>query len=156
MQNQLNPWMFAMNPMMGNGMNFQNQPMNFGGNANWAQLYTGFNNDNNQNMVNQFIPGNQGKINFVFKISNGNKPVNILFDRGRTVEDLIKTYFMRVNKEDLFEKGGVSFIHNATPIDFHEKSKVEEFFHNNAYSIIMVIDINDLIGANYNYNYYNK
>ena len=86
-------------------------------------------------------------MNFVFETSSGTKPVNILFNKGRTVEDLIKTFFKRVDKENLFTEGGVSFIHNATPINFNEKSTIENFFKYKSFSIIMVIDVNNLIGA---------
>ena len=152
MQGQFNPWFFINNPniqMMGNGMNnnFINQPMNFGGNFNWTDGYTAAQNQN-QNTNNDYNQNqDMGKMNFVFKTSTGNKPVNILFDRGQTVEELIKTFFKRVDREELFQNGGVTFIHNATPIDFHEKSNIEVYFKSRAFSIIMVIDINNLIGA---------
>ena len=148
MSSPFNPWMFFGPQMMGN--QFQNQPMNFGGNANWAAGYTGMMNPNqNQNINNQFIQAqNQGnKMNFVFKTSSGNKPVNILFDFGKTVEDLILTFFKRVDREELFQKGGVAFVHNATQLDYHIKKKVEDFFQRNMVTTIMVLDVNNLIGA---------
>ena len=132
--------------MYNSGIPFMN-PMNFAGNnIDWKASYTAIN--QNQNNNTQFIPDqSSGKMNFVFKTSSGTKPINILFNKGRTVEDLIKTFFKRVDKENLFTEGGVSFIHNATPINFNEKSTIENFFKYKSFSIIMVIDVNNLIGA---------
>ena len=71
----------------------------------------------------------------------------LLFDYGRTVEDLIQTYFKRVDREELFQKGGVAFVHNALQLDYHIKEKVEKFFQRNMVTTIMVLDVNNLIGA---------
>ena len=75
------------------------------------------------------------------------KIFNILFDYGKTVEDLIQTFFKRVDKEELFTKGGVSFIHNALQLNYHIKTPVEYFFKNTNAVTIMVLDVNNLIGA---------
>ena len=70
-----------------------------------------------------------------------------LFNYGRTVEDLIHTFFKRVDQEDLFTKGGIAFVYNATQIDYHLQRKVEEFFKYNSNPTVMVLDVNNLIGA---------
>ena len=148
MQGQFNPWMFLQPQMMGN--NFQNQPMNFGGNANWAGSYTGIMDPNQaQNTNNQFnqFQNQDNKMNFIFKTSSGSKPINILFNYGKTVEDLIHTFFKRVDREELFQTGGVAFIHNAKQIDYHNNTKIERFFQQNMIPTIMVLDVNNLIGA---------
>ena len=143
MQGSFNPWMFVQ-PQ---GNMFVNQPMNFGGNSNWAADYTGVINPNQvQNNI-QFNPNQGNKMNFIFKTSSGTKPITILFDYGRTVEDLIQTYFKRVDREELFQKGGVAFVHNALQLDYHIKEKVEKFFQRNMVTTIMVLDVNNLIGA---------
>ena len=86
---------------------FVNNQMNYGGNNNWRCGYSAFNNFQNQ-MINQnnninnscFQPqGQDNKINFIFKTSNG-RTFNLLFNYGRTVEDLIHTFFKRVDQED--------------------------------------------------------
>ena len=143
MQGSFNPWMFVQ-PQ---GNMFVNQPMNFGGNSNWAAGYTGVINPNQvQNNI-QFNPNQGNKMNFIFKTSSGTKPITILFDYGKTVEDLIQTYFKRVDREELFQKGGVAFVHNALQLDYHIKEKVEKFFQRNMVTTIMVLDVNNLIGA---------
>ena len=143
MQGSFNPWMFVQ-PQ---GNMFVNQPMNLGGNSNWAAGYTGVINPNQvQNNI-QFNPNQGNKMNFIFKTSSGTKPITILFDYGRTVEDLIQTYFKRVDREELFQKGGVAFVHNALQLDYHIKEKVEKFFQRHMVTTIMVLDVNNLIGA---------
>ena len=142
MQGPFNPWIFQPQ-----GNNFPNQPMNIGGNANWVAGYTGAINPNQMQFNNSFNPNQGNKLNFVFKTTSGAKPITILFDYGRTVEELIETYFKRVDREELFQKGGVAFIHNALQLDYHIKEKVEKFFKNQMITTIMVLDVNNLIGA---------
>ena len=89
---------------------------------------------------------NNNKINILFKSNNG-KNFMKLFDYGRTVEDLILTFFKRINQDYLFHKGGIFFIYNTQHIDYHLKTKVEQYFMSNTKPIIMVLDINNLIGA---------
>ena len=122
MNSQPNLWNLFMNPMM-----FQNQPMNLGGNANWQGAYTGIMNPN-QIQNNSFNMNQGNKLNIIFKPTSGAKPINILFDYGKTVEELILTFFRRVDRENLFTEGGVAFLHNAMEINFHNKTKIEDFF----------------------------
>ena len=155
----MNPMQIFMSQLFGNNqMNnaFTNNQMNFGGNNNWRCGYTAANNfqnpmvnlNQNNNIYNfNFQPQGQDlKLNFVFKTSQGMR-FNLLFNYGRTVEDLIHTFFKRVDKEDLFTKGGVAFVYNATQINYHSQNKVEEFFKYNSNPTIMVLDVNNLIGA---------
>ena len=133
-----------MFPFVGNNMNnMPFQQMNVGGNNNWMQTY----NINNNSPIN--INPNQldySKFNCVFKTSNG-KTFNLLFNAGRTVEDLILTFFKRVDKEDLFKKKGVSFVYNTAQLDYNSKINVENLFKQNLNPVIMVLDVNNLIGA---------
>ena len=133
-----------MFPFMGNNINnMPFQQMNVGGNSNWMQLYSI--NNNNQNNINP-IQLDYSKFNCVFKTSNG-KTFNLLFDAGRTVEDLILTFFKRVDKEVLFKKKGVSFVYNTAQLDYNTKINVENLFKQNLNPVIMVLDVNNLIGA---------
>ena len=141
MNSQPNLWNLFMNPMM-----FQNQPMNFGGNANWQGAYTGIMNPN-QIQNNSFNMNQGNKLNIIFKPTSGAKPINILFDYGKTVEELILTFFRRVDRENLFTEGGVAFLHNAMEINFHNKTKIEDFFPKYTNPTILVMDVNNLIGA---------
>ena len=133
--------------MMGGNNNFLNQQLTVGGNNNWMGSYSIMTPNQIQNINNSYNPFNQDpKMNFIFRTSNG-KLFNILFDREKTVEELIQTFFRRVDKEELFEKGGVAFVHNALQFDYHIKTKVKDFFRVNTAPTIMVLDVNNLIGA---------
>ena len=114
---------FFMNPIFFNNNNNQFQQMNIGGNVAWMQGYSVNNNNNMQ--ANQFPNFNSNKINCVFKTSNG-KTFSILFDTGRTVEDLILTFFKRIDQVDLFQKGGVSFIYNTEQIKIRYIAQMEK------------------------------
>ena len=136
--NNMNNNMFINNMNMNNmnnNMNFQQ----FGGNGNWTQGYSINNNMNNQIPINNTY-------NCIFKTSNGKK-FAILFNSGKTVADLILTFFKRVDQEDLYEKGGISFIYNTEQLDYHLQTKVENLFKLSGSPIIMVLDVNNLIGA---------
>ena len=136
--NNMNNNMFINNMNMNNmnnNMNFQQ----FGGNGNWTQGYSINNNMNNQIPINNTY-------NCIFKTSNGKK-FTILFNSGKTVADLILTFFKRVDQEDLYEKGGISFIYNTEQLDYHLQTKVENLFKHSGSPIIMVLDVNNLIGA---------
>ena len=139
---------FFPNPQINN--NFFAPPVNTFGNNFWM---IGYNVDNNINNNNNIFPNNQtsmygNKLNILFKTSHGKRFI-ILFDLGRTVEDLILTFFKRINQEYLFHQGGVFFIYNTKHIDYHLQTRIEQFFKFNTNPIIMVLDINNLIGASY-------
>ena len=84
--------------------------------------------------------------NCVFKTTDG-KNFIIPFSESRTGEDLILTFFKRVDREELFQNRGVGFIYNAEAIDYHTKRKTREIFKTNTNPVIMVIDVQNLIGA---------
>ena len=66
---------------------------------------------------------------------------------GKTVSELIKIYFKRVEKPYLFYRPqDICFIYNATTINFNEQKTVEQFFKGFVVNII-VNDVKDLIGA---------
>ena len=133
-----------MFPFMGNNMNnMPFQQMNVGGNNNWMQTY----NINNNSPIN--INPNQldySKFNCVFKTSNG-KTFNLLFNAGRTVEDLILTFFKTINREDLLQEKIFLFLYNANELDYHSKIKVEKLFEKNLNPTIIALEVDDLIGA---------
>ena len=53
-----------------------------------------------------------------------------------------------MNSEHLFQKGGVTFIYNASEINYHIKTKAKNFFYaSNVMPTIVVVDVNNLIGA---------
>ena len=133
-------------PNIWNPMMFPNQPLIFGGNSNWQGVYTGIMNPNQiQNNSSNINQGN--KMTIIFKPTSGAKPISILYDYGKTVEELILTFFKRVDKENLFNEGGVAFLHNAMEINYHNKTKIEDFFPKYAIPTVLVMDVHNLIGA---------
>ena len=127
--------------MFGPNMNMNNQKLNIGGNEKWVQGYLTNNNRNNQ------IQDLGNKINCMFITSTG-KTFTILIDYGKTINELIKIFFLRVENPDLINKRQeICFLYNATRIDFECQQKVENYFKNASNVRIMVNDIGNLIGA---------
>ena len=135
----------GMFPQFFPGMNmFPNMNVQ-GGNQNWAQGYTSINGGMQNQNVN-FHPG-EGKINCVFNTSTG-KTFIILIDHGKTINDLIKIFFLRIGKPELMNnKQDICFLYNASKINIDSQEKVENFFGYNTNIRISVNDIRDLIGA---------
>ena len=106
----------------------------------WKNLYIS---KNQKEKVMNKIPG---KINAFFTTTKGMK-LTIYIDFGKTVSELIKIYFKRVEKPYLFYRPqDICFIYNATTINFNEQKTVEQFFKGFVVNII-VNDVKDLIGA---------
>ncbi len=128
--------------MFGNSISFLFNPpgMNNFGN-NWMMGYTAFTKEDATK-----IPVNPQMYNVVFKTSEGQR-FNIPFSENRTIEDLIETFFKRVDREELFKKGGVAFLYNTAQINYHDKSKIKQIFRTNFHPIVVVIDVHGLIGA---------
>ena len=145
----MNNNMFMNNMNMNNNMLMNNKYMNninnnmnfqqFGGNSNWKQGYSTNNNISNQIPVNNTY-------NCLFKTSNG-KIFTLLFNSGRTIADLILTFFKKIDQEDLYKKGGITFIYNTEKLSYNSQANVENVFKVTGTPIIMVIDVNNLIGA---------
>ena len=124
--------------IFGPNMNINSQKLNTGGNEKWVQGYLTGNNKNQEF-------GN--KINCMFITSTG-KTFTILIDYGKTINELIKIFFLRVENPDLINKRKeICFLYNAARIDFDCKQKVEDYFKNSSNVRIMVNDIGNLIGA---------
>ena len=106
----------------------------------WKKLYTTKN--QKETGVNQF----PGKINVTFKTTKGMK-LNIYINFGKTVSELIKIYFKRVEKPYLFYRPqDICFIYNANRINFNDQKTVEQYFQGFNVNIV-VNDTKDLIGA---------
>ena len=141
---QLNPMKVFMTSVFGNQ------------NINPYMGYNVYNNDfwkNGYNIgpLNNFPqqPAQNQMYNCVFKTTEGFN-FNIPFSGQRTIEDLILTFFRRVDQEQLFTQEGnsrIAFFYNASKIEYHCKKKVTENFKTNISPVIMVIDEQGLIGA---------
>ena len=104
----------------------------------------GYNNISQQNIPQS--PSKDQMYNCVFKTTQG-FTFNIPFNAQRTTEDLIQTFFKRVDRLDLFGKDAVFFLHNASRINHGSKEPIIKLFKTNISPIIMVSDIQNLIGA---------
>ena len=136
------PMLFCGGPNMGNNLNVPG--MNIGGNQNWMQGYSV--NNGNQNNNNSKVDDGD-KINCIFNTSTG-KNLNILISKEKTVHDLIKIYFMRVEKPELINReGDICFVFNASKINFNNHQKIKDFFKFSPNPKILVNDLQDLIGA---------
>ena len=161
-----NPMHIFMMSMFGNPTNYI--PPNQNNQSQYFPNYSNFQNNPPQNIQNNIYPGinddswkvgytaynplkrvNTGepmKLNCIFKTTQG-QSFNIPFSEERTVEDLILTFFRRVDREILFKEGGIAFLYNAEKMEYHNQQKIKQFFKTNFNPVIMVIDIKNLIGA---------
>ena len=121
--------------------NNPNSFFNHGGNHSWKGDYNLSNNQNQNNFQSNPYQNQDNKMNIVFRTSNG-KNFNSMFYNCYSL-----TIFKRVDQEELFTKGGVAFVHNALQFSYHTKDKVKNFFRYNQTPTIMVLDVNNLIGA---------
>ena len=148
-----------------NNNNFNNKNFNFNNqnnnnpnnNAYYQNIYNNyFSNDNNSWKIGYIAnktPANTPKnptpdqlYNCVFKTTQG-FTFNIPFSAKRTINDLVQTFFKRVDREDLINKNVISMLFNASKIPFKSKDKIINLFRNNINPIIMVLDVQNLIGA---------
>ena len=137
-QMPINMMQLYLAQMMGSNINIPG--MNIGGNENWVNGY----NTNNQVNNNQVL-GN--KISCIFKTTQG-VTRNIPIDPDKTISELIRTYFNRIGKPELFDKKNeLCFLYNATRLDFNSQTKVGDFFGLNSFPNILVNDVHNLIGA---------
>ena len=96
------------------------------------------------NIIKVSVPGMSKEI--IFKTSNGliNR-IYIYYED--TVENLLKSYFMNIEKSDSFGKEGkVIFIYNSKQIKFEEKERVNNFFKEKE-PIIIVSDPENLLNS---------
>ena len=143
--NNYNMMQFYLAQMMGSNMNIPG--MNIGGNEKWANAYK---TNTNQANINNQVNNNQVLGNMkscVFKTTQG-VIRNIQIDNDKTISELIRTYFYRVGKPELFDKkNDICFLFNASKLDFNSQTKVGDFFGLNSFPTILVNDVKNLIGA---------
>ena len=142
--NGFNPF-FNNNNFMPNCFNNNMMPgMNLGGNESWM---SGYGPGINMGQMQVPIATGSNKINIVFK-TTANVRTNVVADYGKTVSDIILLYLKRVGREELFKKdSGICFLNNAKKIDIYDKTKVEIYFKNTSSPLIIVNDVQNLIGA---------
>ena len=94
--------------------------------------------------------GDGPKINVIFKTTQG-VTHTLVYNYGTTVDDVLKKYLKRVNREDLMNdeqnKGKICFLFNAAQLKFGDKTTIENFFKGISNPKVVVNDVNNLIGA---------
>ena len=146
-QNMMNNYMNNMNK--NNMMNFMNMWNVMGGN----------NNNNNNNNNNQLNLSNQSqkqtknhvlnpefngiRFNIIFKTGTGNTTI-MHVPCSAKVGDIIKEFFKVVG---VVENENIQFIYNAGKIEKNKYELTAQNFGFSANSQVMVVDINDVIGA---------
>ena len=144
-----NPGCMNMNCGFGPNPNMNTPGMNIGGARNWLGIYNTMDPNQNQNfqqIQNMGPQASPGKVNVFFTTTKGIQ-INTFIDHGKTVSDLIKLYFMRINRQDLMNQTqDIIFISNAKKININDKTPVEKYF-GPWFARVTVNDLKGLIGA---------
>ena len=119
---------------------------------------------NNNMMPNMMMNNNQGfKLDFDV-IDNLNKPeqkkniifvtvsgirYNLVFNYGTTIDQMIKQFFQRIERIDLYynKTKDIIFIHNGIILRFGDNTPIEKFFEGIIAPKILVNDANNIIGG---------
>ena len=138
-------WMLFGMPGMNMGNNFMPN-MNMGGNDFWQNIYgNGFNMPQNMNQNQQ--QDIYDKLNVVFKTTGGLK-MNVFVNVGTSISDTILLFLKRVGKTELFRpNSGIYFLCNARKLNIYDKTPIDIFTGGQINPVIMVNDVQNLIGA---------
>jgi len=106
------------------------------------------NNSNTSNISLKSQESSSFKIRIMFKTSQG-VLLNIPFDNEISVGSALQKYLIRVNREDLIKSNQekIVFIYNASKLSINDKRLLKDIIVGDN-AIIMVNDVNNLIGAN--------
>ena len=99
---------------------------------------------NNLMLMNNNIQKNvndKQKINVYFKDTKGLIRA-MFFDKGITINEMLKIFFERIEKPQLFKSKDIAILYNATKLNWDDNTKIEEKFPS-SYGIPTLI-INDL------------
>ena len=103
-------------------------------------------NINNNNMNSTNVPQIPGKMNIVFKKTDGMLKI-IQADLGTTVGQLIILYLKRMDRENLIgNEKDICFLYDATKLKYNDNRRIEQVFKF-VNPCIMVNDVHNLIGA---------
>ena len=144
-----NPGCMNMNCGFGPNPNMNTPGMNIGGAQNWQGIYNTVDPNqiqNYQQMQNMGFQAFPRKVNVIFTTTKGIQ-INTMIDYGKTVSDLIKLYFIRINRQDLmYQTQDICLISNAKKMNINDQTPVEKFF-GSSFARVTVNDIKGLIGA---------
>ena len=120
--------------------------------------------NNNNMMPNMMMNNNQGFKLGVDDIDDRNKPgpkmnitfvtvwgirYNLVFNYGTTIDQMIKQFFQRIDRIDLYynKTKDITFIHNGIILRFGDNTPIEKFFEGITDPKILVNDVNNIIGG---------
>ena len=86
------------------------------------------------------------KLNVLFTTTIGTSR-NIVLSHSTTIDQALKKYLKTVGKSNLINSDKISFLFNATKLNYGETKTVGEFFRNSPNPKVIVNDTNNLIGA---------
>ena len=145
----MNNMCFIPNQNMNMNMNMNMPGMNMDVVQCWQGIYNTqmINpNQNMQQMINNGGIDTSNKVNIFLTTTRGIR-VNMKIDCGKRVCDLIRQYFLLINREDLLQNPqDLCFIYNAVKMNFNDQTPVEQFFRS-GFARITINDIRGLIGA---------
>ena len=130
MNNNMMPMNNNFNMLMNNNNNFIS-PMNFNFNSS-------INNNNDTN-----------KIRIIFKNTKGTQSIFFL-DRKNTVREMLINYLLQIQRTDsiiIKDKDEIGFIYNAHRLSFEDNTKIDNLFENSLNPIVLVNEIDNLIGG---------
>jgi len=106
-------------------------------------IQSAFNNNSNPNLnnINNAQNNPSFKIDIIFRLTNGKKYI-IAVNRGTTVDQLLKKFYEKIGRLDLYREKSQKFIFsfNASGIKYGEQTPVEKYFINCAIPIISVVE----------------
>ena len=85
------------------------------------------------------------KMQLIFKTTQGTTHV-LTVKTELTIDELLKTYLIRVEKPNLIKDNRICFLYNARQLKYGDNTSVDNFFKNASYPKIYVNDDNNLIG----------
>ena len=100
------------------------------------------------NRIENLSNSNKSKITFHFSWSGGYK-IDLVVDHGTSVQNVIKKFFISTGKPDLMSSREIGFVYQASPIKIGDKTKVEDYFKNERYVVIIMLDALNLIPSYY-------
>jgi hypothetical protein len=140
-QNMFFPGMIEMQMNMNlQGINIEEE------NEDWLYGYKITINQSQVNKKNNLSP-QTNNFNCIFKTTQG-VITNISINREKTMEELIQLYLKKIGKYKLNNyQNDIFLVFNAQKISLNDKRTVKEFFHNTINPIIMVNEIQNVMGA---------
>ena len=99
---------------------------------------------NNLMLMNNNIQNNlnyKPKINVRFKAIDLST-LAMCFDEGITISEMLKKFFERIEKPQLFKSNAIYIVYNAAKLNWDDNTKIEDKFRSNANPVVLVNEPN--------------